>query len=127
MSKILNKEQLFQYNKTLLGCSLPLTLFSFQKSKTNQFLGSLRKVKNNKINQIIAHNNRYLNYKDFNEFKEKNKSIPSHQNPYKYIYPDQSYALCKKQAMDFIGPLTEESYSQIYKNNKLKYKKYFCI
>ena len=118
MSKILDKEPLFQYNKTLLGCSLPLTLLSFQKNKVNQFLGSLRKVKNNKIAQIIEHNNRYLNFKDFNEFKEKNKSISSHQNPYKYIYPDQSYALCKKQAMDFIGPLTEESYSQIYKNNK---------
>lgn len=118
MTDYLNKEQLYNYNKTLLGCSLSLRPTDFQASKINQFVGSLRKVKNNKIAQITLHNNRYLNFAAFNEFKLNNPIIPNNQNPHKYIYPDQSYASCKQEAMDFIGPLTQDSYNQIYKNNK---------
>ena len=118
MSKDLNKKQLYNYNKALLGCSLSLSLTSFQSNKINNFLGCIRKVKNNKINQIIRHNNQYLNFTSFNQFKQDNPSLPNNKNPYRYIYPDQTYASSKNQGMEFIGPLTIESYNQIYKNKK---------
>jgi hypothetical protein len=118
MTKELIKEQLYNYNKTLLGCSLPLSLNVFQSNKINQFLGCIRKVKNNKIAEILSHNNHFLNFQSFNKFKEENPTIPNNKNPYKYTYPDQSYSRSKDKAIDFIGPLTEDSYNQIYKNKK---------
>lgn len=118
MSKVLNKKPLYNYNKTLLGCSLSLSLNSFQFTKINNFLGCIRKVKNNKIAQIINHNNQYLNFTAFNQFKLDNPSLPNSKNPYRYIYPDQTYASSKNQGMEFIGPLTEDNYNQIYQHKK---------
>ena len=118
MIKESNKEPLYNYNKTLLGCSLSLSLTSFQSSKINNYLGCIRKVKNNKIAQIINHNKQYLNFTFFNQFKQDNPSLPNNKNPYRYIYPDQTYASSKNEGMEFIGPLTEDNYNQIYKNKK---------
>lgn len=86
MIENLNKEQLYNYNTTLLGCSLSLKPIGFQTSKINQFLGSLRKVKNNKIAQITLHNNHYLHLTAFNEFKLNNPDLPNNKNPHKYVY-----------------------------------------
>lgn len=118
MNSQLTKEPLFNYNKTLLGCSLSLAANPSQTTKIKNFLGCIRKVKNNKIAQIISHNKLHLNFTAFNLFKELNPSISNEFNPYKYIYPDQSYASSKNEGMDFIGPITEDNYNQIYKHNK---------
>jgi hypothetical protein len=103
------------YSKSLLGATFELILNGFQTVKINQFLGCIRQVKNQKINSINCHNQENLQTELYNNFKEKS---PEEENPYKYEYPDQTYSYLKDKVIDFIGPLTKESYKSIYTNGK---------
>lgn len=102
----------------ILGFSLQLNLNSFQATRVNQFLGCIRKLKNTKIDEIHKHNKNYLKIDLYNQFKLENPTVDAKNNPYKYVYPDQSYARSKNVSIDFIGPLTDEEYHNVYKNNK---------
>ena len=113
-----NKENNYNYSQQELGCVLKLKLTSKQKTKINQFLGCVRKVKNNKIAEINTHNKHYLNIDNYNEFKLNNPTLNNDLNPYKYIYPTQGYANSKHTGIDFIGPLQEEVYNNIYHHGK---------
>ena len=113
-----NKENNYNYSQQELGCVLKLKLTNLQKSKINQFLGCIRKVKNNKIAEINSHNKHYLNINNYNEFKLNNPTLSNDLNPYKYIYPTQGYANSKHTGIDFIGPLQEDVYNNIYRHGK---------
>jgi transposase len=102
-----------------LGGALMLSLEVWQKDKINQFLGCVRKVKNSKIAQIHQHNELYISlFPLFKEFKASHPEISNKDNPYRYIYPNQEYSFAKKELINFVGPLKEHQYEEIYAYNK---------
>jgi putative transposase len=112
-----NNDHSFKVAK--LGGTLMLSLEAWQKDKINQFLGCVRKIKNSKIAQIHQHNELYISLLPlFKEFKTSHPEISNQDNPYKYIYPNQEYSFAKKELINFIGPLKEHQYEEIYAYNK---------
>ena len=55
----------------------------------------MRQLKNTQISEIHKHNEEHLNV--------ENTNADNSHNPYKYIYPDQSYARSKNITMSLLA------------------------